>query len=129
MSDRPNRPFILTTEQSFSPVLIRANVLRRKNESEQLAILQAVSLQESKTDWTSFATGPNGSVFCAINGSSSVHEICRTPGAAGAPFKTPKKTHRLPDVIRYICGFQCDGNRRLAASLDDYTFACVPRDW
>ena len=88
--------------------------------SEQLAILQTVTLQESKTDWSSFATCSKGSLFCAINGSSLVHEICRTPGAAGAPFKTAAKTHRLPDVIRYMCGFQCDGECRLAASFDDY---------
>ena len=118
MSDTPNRPLIVTTEQTASPPAIRVNVLRR-NASEQLALVQTVTLQESTRGYSSFATGPNGSVFCAIVGSSAVHEMCRTPGAANAPFGAAAKTHRLPTDIRYICGFECDGEHRVAASTRD----------
>ena len=118
MSDTPNRPLIVTTEQTASPLAIRVNVLRR-NASEQLALVQTVTLQESKSWWSSFATGPNGSVFCAIVTSSSVHEMCRMPGAAGAPFGVAAKAHRLPTSIRYICGFECDAEHRVAASFND----------
>ena len=94
------------------------NVLRR-NASEQLALVQTVTLQESTINCSSFATGPNGSVFCAFRGSSAVHELCRTPGATNRPFGAAAKTHRLPTAIRCICGFECDGEHRVAASFDD----------
>ena len=122
MSDTPNCPLIVTTEQTASPLAIRLNCrlnCLRRNASEQLALVQTVTLQESKSNWSSFATGPNGSVFCAIFGSSAVHEIYRTPGAAGAPFRAAAKAHRLPTAICYICGFECDGDHRVAASFDD----------
>ena len=118
MSDTPNRPLIVTTEQTPSPLAIRVNVLRH-NASDQLALVQTVTLQESNINWSTLATGPNGSVFCAICGSSAVHEICRAPGAANAPFEAAAKAHRLPTDIRYICGFECDGEHRVAASFDD----------
>ena len=120
MSDRPNRPFIVTTEQTSSPVSIRVNVLRR-NASEQLTLVQTVTLKESTNNSSSFATGPNGSVYCAICLTPTVHEMCRTPGPAGAarPFGAAAKLHRLREAIRYICGFQFDGESRLAASFGD----------
>ena len=118
VSDTHNRPLIVTTEQTASPLAIRVNVLRR-NASYQLALVQTVTLQESNINWSTLATGPNGSVFCAICGSSAVHEMCRTPGAANAPFGAAAKTHRLPTDIRYICGFECDGQHRVAASFND----------
>ena len=118
VSDTPNRPLIVTTKQTASPLAIRVNVLRR-NASEQLALVQTVTLQESTINWSSFATGPDGSVFCAIVGSSAVDEMCRTPGAANAPFGAAAKAHRLPTDIYYICGFECDGEHRVAASFKD----------
>ena len=114
----PNCPLIVTTEQTASPLAIRVNVLRR-NASEQLALVQTVTLQKSKGNWSTFATGPNGSVFCAIWTSSALHEMCRTPGAANAPFGAAAKAHRLPTAIRYICGFECDGKHRVTASFND----------
>ena len=114
----PNCPLIVTTEQTASPLAIRVNVLRR-NASEQLALVQTVTLQESRTDWSTFSTGADGSVFCAIYGSSAVHEMCRTPGAANEPFGAAAKAHRLPTDIYYICGFECDGEHRVAASFND----------
>ena len=116
--DTPNRPLIVTTEQTDSPLAIRVNVLRR-NESEHLALVQTVTLQESTSNWSTFATGPNGSVFCAIKNSPEVHEMCRTPGAVNAPFGAAAKAHRLPTAICYICGFEWDGQHRVAASFKD----------
>ena len=121
MSDWPNRPLIVTTELTASPVATRVNVLRQ-NASEQLALVQTVNLQESTDNWSSFATGPEGSVFCAIIGSSAVHEMCRKPGvanASGGPFGAAAKAHYLYTAIRCICGFECDGEHRIAASFDD----------
>ena len=119
MSDTPNRPLIVTTEQILNPRAIRVNFLRR-NASEQLALVQTVTLQESTSNRSStFATGPNGNVFCAIFGSSAAHEMCRTPGAANAPFGAAAKAHRFANAILYICGFECDGEHRVAASCDD----------
>ena len=122
MSDRPNRPFIVTTEQTSSQVSIRVNVLRR-NASKQLTLVQTVTLKESTSNSSSFATGPNGSVYCAVWGTSMVHEICRTPGAAaaaaGAPFGAAAKAHRLQNSIFSICGFHWNGEHRLAASFYD----------
>ena len=97
---------------------IRVNFLRR-NASEKLEHVQSVNLLEWISGLSSFATGLNSTVFCAIAGSSTVHEICRTPGTAGEPFGAVAKTHRLPEVIRFICGFQCNEEHRVAASLAD----------
>ena len=118
MSDKPNRPYIVTTEQTASPLAIRVHFLCR-NASEQLALVQTVTLQESNSKCSTFATGPDGSVLCAIFGSFAVHEMCRTPGAANAPFRAAAKAHRLPTSIHYICGFECDGQHRVAASFND----------
>ena len=120
VSDRPNRPLTVTTEQTDSPFAIRVNVLRR-NATEHLALVQTVPLQESASNLATFATGADGSVLCAIWNSSAVHEMCRTPGAANAPFGADANTHSLPSAIRFICGFECDGERRVAASFEDNT--------
>ena len=122
VSNRPSRSFIVTTEQKSDtlPVSIRVNVLRRNASEEQLSLVQTVTLQESITGWSTFANGPNGSVFCAIYGSSLVHEICRAPGAAAYPFGAVAKPHRLSEAaIRYICGFHFVGESRIVASFAD----------
>lgn len=125
-SDRPNRPFIVTTEQTISaPVpTICVNVLRR-NALGQLAIVQEMKLHESSTNpWTTFASGPNGNVFCAIWGSNSVHQMCRAraPGVAAvaAPFaEVSTRAHRLSATVYYIGGLECDGEQRLVGSFAD----------
>ena len=121
MSDKPSRPLIVTTEQLSSPVSISVNFLRRNALDKLSLVQQKVNLQESK-GWSSFATGPNNSVFCVIGGSFSLHKISRTLSneAADAPFESSAKVHhRFQIAVCYICGFECDGEQRLAASFDD----------
>ena len=102
-----------------NPVTYRVNFLRC-NASGQLALVHSVPLHESTNNYlSSFASGPNGSVLCAIYGSNTVHEICRASGAAAAPFADASKEYRLPDKVRYICGLQCVGEQRLVASFCD----------
>ena len=121
MSDRPYRRLIMTTEQKIHPNPVRVNVLRRNASEEQLSLVQTVTLQESRNGCSSFANGPDGTVFCAILSSSTVHEIYRTrmPGSPGAQFGAVAKTHVMHRVIRLICGFQCDWQYRLAVSFDN----------
>ena len=119
-SDSPNRPFIVTTEHTTTtPTSVRVNFLRRKS-SGQLALVQSVTLQESKNySSSSFASGPNGSVFCAFHYSTSIHELCRSPANSGSPFADDSKLHSLAANVHYICGLQCVGEHRLVASFAD----------
>ena len=95
------------------------NFLRR-NASGQLSLVQTVTLQESSTNtWATFASAPNGGVFCAIWGSTAVHEMSRSLGTAGKRFADASKAHRLPATVYYICGLHCAGEQRLVASFAD----------
>ena len=95
------------------------NFLRR-NASGQLSLVQTLTLQESSTNpWATFASAPNGGVFCAIWGSTSVHEMSRSLGNAGKPFADASTAHRLPATVYYVCGLQCAGEQRLVASFAD----------
>lgn len=130
-SDRPNRPFIATVESYFATsrtgqnntstptFTISVNFLRR-NVSGQLALVQCVTLSELKTDnFSSFASGPNESVFCAISGSTNIHWMYRAPSATNAPFANASKTYRFHTSVLYICGLQSVGEQRLVASFAD----------
>ena len=115
-SNGTNSQFIVTI--SSTPVSIQVNFFRR-SRSGQLELVQSVPLQQKKTNWSSFASGPNGSVFCAILYSTCVHEIFRSHGAAVTPFADSSTAHGLPAVVHYICGLQCVGEQRLVASFND----------
>ena len=151
-SDPPNRPFILTAEQTLSapvsslvqflppnapdqqttstPVASRVNVLRRNAPEQQLSFVQSVTLEEPfASSVSSFASGSNGNVFCAISGSQYVHEICRRmsgTSASAAPF-VGSKAHRLPTVAHNICGYQFAGEQRLVACFIDKTVRVFER--
>ena len=108
--------FIVTI--SSTPVSIQVNFLRRSRSGE-LELVQSVPLQQKKTNLSSFASGPNGSVFCAILYSTCVHEICRSHYAAVTPLADSSTAYGLHAVVHYICGLQCVGEQRLVASFND----------
>ena len=56
-------------------------------------------------------------MFCAIRGSSSMLELCRSQGASQTPFDSTPRVHRLPAEVISICGLQSNGECRLAASF------------
>ena len=116
----------MTAEQqltSSTPAAIRVNVLRRNAPEQQLSFVQSVTLEEPAATIriASFASAADENVFCAIRGSTYVHEICRSPGAAAAVPFVGSKAHRLPAVVFGICGYQFAGEQRLVASFDDRT--------
>ena len=122
VGDNVNDSLIATAEQSppFTPAKVRVLLLRR-NAAASLQVVQRASLNEIENGWTSFAHWPEGNLFCAVFGSSSLHKLCRSQGASETPFDNTPRVHRLPAKVTTICGLQSNGECRLAASFSDNT--------
>ena len=86
------------------------------NIAGSLHVMHNIGLNETHCNLTSFVQWPGGNVFCAIWGSSSLHE-----GASQAPFDSIPRVHLLPARVIAICTLQSNGECCLAASFDDNT--------
>ena len=123
VGDNVNDSLFATAEQTYSPdspAKVRVLLLRR-NALASLHVVQSVALNETENNRTTFAQWPGGNVFCAIWGSSSLHELCRSQGASQTPFDSTPRVHRLPAQVIAICELQSNGECRLAASFFDDT--------
>ena len=119
-------PLKVTTEQLSGKC--RALFLRR-NSDAKLQVVQIVVIDATlgpKSDWVTFARSPEGNIFCAMRGSSFLHEFSCAPSASRSPFEDTPRKYALPNKIRCICGRQSSGECRLALSFDDNSI-CVFR--
>ena len=122
VGDNVNNSLIATAEIIPGiPAKIRLLLLRR-DAAATLHVAQSADLNETENGWASFAQWYGGNLFCAVLGSSSLHELCRSQGASQTPFDNTPRVHILPEEVIAICGLQSNGECRLAASFYDKTF-------
>lgn len=117
---------IATTEHINSePIRVRALLMHRNiHAAGRLDLVQSITLNSDVTrNTTTFAPFAGGNVICAIWGSRSLHDLCRSQGASGAVFENTARAHPLPKAVLAVCSLHSESNGewRLAASLDDNT--------
>ena len=119
VGDNANEPLIATAEHTHgTPAKLRVLLLRR-HAAESMRVVQSFDLSSTIKKFTSFAHWPGWNLFCAVLGSNSLHELCRSQGAS--TFDTIPRVHLLPEEVITICGLQTYGECRLAVSFGDKT--------
>ena len=120
-SDDPVEPLIATTEHTEGPQARVCTLFLRNNAAGKLEVVQRVVLHENRSDRVTFARWPAGNLFCAVLGSDSLYELCRSRDSSHSPYEDVPQEHRLPANARYMCGLHSIGECRIAASLEDNT--------
>lgn len=128
--DDTAKALVVTTEHTEGPPARVRLLFLRSNANVaggKLELVQSVDLHENRSDRVTFARWPSGNLFCAVLGSDTLHEFCRTQSqsqdtsAAQSPYEDTPREHRLPANVRYMCGLQSNGECRFAVSFDDNT--------
>ena len=91
----------------------------KRSSTESLEVVQSIVLDEHRTNDAFFALWHAGSLFCALNCSYALHQLCRTSGDSQLLFEDKPQKHELPEMVLEICGLQMNGEPRLVASFCD----------
>ena len=115
----PRTPLFVTTEQTNAlPKTVRLLFLGR-NSNNSLEVLQSTVLDENKTNDAFFAPCQAGGLFCAINCSYALYQLCRSSGASQLQLEEKPLKHKLPEMVLEISSLRMNGEPRFVASFCD----------